>query len=255
MKNVIRTVEKTIDIFRTLTYNMKKDTMNRYEKEIAMKKVLSLALAVLMLLTLSLTAFAVKDPIISPEAKVEITKIVITTGDGKRIEVPAYDMDGYYILLYSEDTADESLKEIYHALYPDGEKEGIETRNIALVFGAKNADYNLLTLFRIDRVGTPIKHDFVEFSVYVPNAVDGNSYEILAQVDGEWKKVDIVKFKNGIFTFEVPYKEAVTNYAILYKRSKTSPTTGMENSMIFLIPAVCLCVLGCAYTGKKYLFD
>lgn len=223
-----------------------------------MKKVLSLALVFLMLFSMTIPAFAErkKDPIVSPEAEMRIVKLILTTENGDRIEVPAYEIDGYYILLYSEETEDARLREIFETLYPDGEEGGIDTDKIPEVFGSEYKDYNVLTVFKIDRVGTPTKHNMVEFSIYIPNASDRNSYEILAEVDGKWKKVEIKKFKNGVFTFEVPYEEAETNYAVLYKRSKTSPTTGMNTSyLLFVLPAMFFCVIGCAYTGKKYLFD
>lgn len=222
-----------------------------------MKKVLSLALAALLLFSMTIPAFAAKgkDPVVSPEAEIQIVTLVLITEDGDRIEVPAYEIDGYYILLYSEETADPRLREIYQTLYPNGEEGGIDTDKIPEIFGDEYKDYNVLTVFKVDRVGTPTKHNTVEFSIYVPNATDRNSYKILAEVDGKWKVVEIKKYKNGIFTFEVPYGEAVTNYAILYKRSKTSPTTGMESSYIFLLPVMFFCVVGCAYTGKKFLLD
>lgn len=219
-----------------------------------MKKVLSVALAAVMLFSLAAVGFASEYALISPEAESRFVQIVLKTGSGKRIIVPEEDMNGYYILLYSEETENARIKNIYHTLYPNGEESGIVSYKIPEVFGADYSDFNLLSLFRVERVGTPTEHNTVEFSLFVPNAVDSNSYKLLAEVNNEWKYIEISSLKNGIFTFEVSYDEAVTNYAILYKRSSTSPKTGMDASLMFLLPAAVLCAFGCVYTGKKYLF-
>lgn len=207
-----------------------------------MKKVLAICFVMVMVMTMSITAFAASSNFISSPSVTPGPTIVDSTNNGE-------DCDGKVIVTpYSERDSldDDSKKDIEDAYNNITNSEDITKlvdglTDVAEKAGVSNNDLSVKDLFDVDYSGCTKDHKHGDFNIKL-NGEPLNNFVALVYHDGDgWKTVDNAKVTDGKYLSFTA--EAMGPYAIVVSKSAISPetsdnTTAWSFAAIMLVSAV-----------------